>query len=289
MTSKDTFFSKKRTFNFRGKLIDIQSPIVMGIINITPDSFYESSRFCSEQAILKRCEQILLEGATIIDLGAYSSRPGAENISQSDELNRINPALKAIRKEFPDVILSLDTFRSEVARITVEEFNIQLINDITAGSFDDAMFSTIASLKVPYVIMHMEGDLMNMHQKHHYKDVMLDIIQYFAGKIESARQSGIHDLILDPGFGFSKNLEQNYQILNHLDDFKIFELPILVGLSRKSMIYKLLDSNPEESLNGTVVVNTLALIKGADILRVHDVKESIEVIKIVSAYKNTYF
>lgn len=288
MTAKDTFFLKKRTLNFHGKLFDLQYPIIMGIINLTPDSFYEGSRSINEKDIINRCSTLITEGAQIIDLGAYSTRPGAKYVSETEELNRLVPALKAIRKEFSDVILSIDTFRSKIAKIAVEDYNIQLINDISGGSLDENMLKTIASLKIPFILMHLKGNLQTMHQKWDYQDIMLEMMQYFSEKIENSKELGITDLIIDPGFGFSKTFENNYHILAHLEELRIFELPLLVGLSRKSMIYKFLEISPEESLTGTSVVNTIALLKGADILRVHDVKATVETIKIVSAYKNAY-
>ena len=288
MISKDTFFSKKRTLNFRGTLFDLSSPVVMGILNITPNSFYDGGRYTSETEILKRCEAILSEGASIIDLGAYSSRPKAESISEEEELSRLVPALKSIRKEFPNAFISVDTFRSEIARKVVCDFAVQMINDISAGQMDTAMIETIASLKVPYIMMHIKGTPQTMQQQTDYSNLILDILHYFAEKTEKARQLGIHDIILDPGFGFGKTIEQNYQLLSKLDEFRIFELPIMVGISRKSMIYKTLESTPERALAGTITANTLAILKGADILRVHDVKEAVDTIKIVKAYKNSY-
>jgi dihydropteroate synthase len=288
MISKDTFFSKKRTLNFRGTLFDLSSPVVMGILNITPDSFYDGGRYTTESEILKRCENILSDGASIIDIGAYSSRPGAENISEEEELNRLSTALQYIRKGFQEAFISVDTFRSGIALRVVNDFNVQMINDISAGHMDAAMFETIAGLKVPYVIMHMKGTPQNMQQQTDYNHLIRDILHYFAERNEKARQAGIQDLIIDPGFGFGKTVEQNYQLLSGLDEFRVLELPVMVGLSRKSMINKIVGSTPEHGLAGTIAANTLALIKGADILRVHDVKEAVDTIKIVQAYKNFY-
>jgi dihydropteroate synthase len=284
MDQKDNFFSKKRTINFKGNMVAMETPVVMGIINLTPDSFYKGSRF-SINEILKRIEKMISEGVRIIDIGAVSTRPGSENISEIEELNRLTPSLTTIQKEFPEIILSLDTYHSKVARIAVENYNVRLINDISAGKFDELMFETIAALKVPYIMMHVAGNMQTMHKKHDYNNIIIEMIQYFAKKIELAHQFGIYDIIIDPGFGFSKTLENNYHILAHLDKFRIFELPVIVGLSRKSMTYKLLNITPDEALNTTTVVNTLALLKGADILRVHDVKEATEAIKIVQQLK----
>jgi len=288
MISKDTFFSKKRTINFRGTLFDLSSPIVMGIINITPDSFYKGSRTTSDNEIINRCDQIVSEGAQIIDIGAYSSKPGAEIISEDEELARLIPALTIVRKKFPDVLVSVDTFRSGVAQKVIQDFEVQLINDISAGDMDKQMFTTIAKHKVPYVMMHMKGNPQTMQQNTDYKNFIKDIIQYFTGRIDLAKDAGITDIIIDPGFGFGKTVDQNYELLNRLDEFRIFELPILVGLSRKSMIYKIIEGDAEGSLTGTIATNTIALLGGANILRVHDVKEAMDTIKIVSAYKNSY-
>ncbi|HEY4785749.1 MAG TPA: dihydropteroate synthase [Bacteroidales bacterium] len=288
MISKDTFFSKKRTLNFAGTLYELTTPMVMGILNITPDSFYEGSRYTSEASVLQRCERILVDGGAIIDIGAYSSRPGAEHISEEDELNRLVPALKMIRKTFPDALLSVDTFRANVAKIVVRDFGVQMINDISAGTLDESMMETVASLNVPYVMMHIKGDPRTMQQLTEYDDLIRDILKYFAEKVEKAKMAGVQDIIIDPGFGFGKTLEQNYQLLSRLSDLRIFELPVLVGISRKSMIYKLLEITADNSLAGTVAVNTLALLNGANILRVHDVKEAVDTVKIVATYKNSY-
>jgi dihydropteroate synthase len=288
MISKDTFFSKKRALNFQGTLFDLSSPIVMGILNITPDSFYDGGRYTTKETILRRCENILSEGAAIIDIGAYSSRPGAENISEDEELTRLTTAMQAIRKEFPDALISTDTFRSTIAYRVVNDFGVQMINDISAGAMDAAMFETIAGLKVPYIMMHMKGTPQTMQQQTNYEHLVADILRYFAERIEKAIDAGIHDIIIDPGFGFGKTVEQNFQLLSRLDEFRIFELPIMAGVSRKSMINKTIGSNPEGALAGTIAANTLALLKGADILRVHDVKEAVDTIKVVQAYKNFY-
>lgn len=284
MSPKDTFFSKKRTLNLRGTLLELSSPVVMGILNVTPDSFYPGSRVNNESGILKRCEQILTEGGLIIDIGAYSSRPSAEHISEEEEISRLEFALQLIRKEFPDAFLSVDTFRANVARKVVENFGVQIVNDISAGEMDENMMTTVAELKIPYILMHMVGTPQTMQQNTKYEHFLRDVIRYFVDKTDKAKKAGIHDIILDPGFGFSKTLEQNYELLNRLSEFRIFELPLLVGLSRKSMICKATGNTPETALAGTIAANTIALLKGADILRVHDVKEAVDTIQIVKAH-----
>jgi dihydropteroate synthase len=288
MNFKDTFFSKHRTLNFGGTLYELSSPVVMGILNITPDSFFQGSRYTEESDILKRCETILSQGGLIIDIGAYSSRPSACHISEEEEFSRLLVALRPIRKEFPEAILSVDTFRSGIARKVVEDFGVQMINDISSGDMDELMLETIAELKVSYVMMHMKGIPQTMQQQTQYEHLIRDIVRYFAGKVDKAKKLGIHDVIIDPGFGFGKDLQQNYQLLSGLSEFRIFQLPMLVGVSRKSMICKVLDSAPEQALAGTIAVNTIALMHGADILRVHDVKEAVDAVQIVKAYKNSY-
>jgi dihydropteroate synthase len=278
--AKDTFLNRKTTLNLKGKLVDLSTPAVMGILNLTPDSFYTSSRVASiEQALLKT-ESFLNEGAKFIDIGGYSSRPGAENISANEELDRIIPVVEAIHKNFPEALLSIDTFRAEVARQTIAA-GAHLINDISAGNLDEAMFETIAELNVPYILMHMKGTPQNMQKEPSYKNVSLEVVGYFAEKVTALRKLGVKDLIIDPGFGFAKNLDHNYELLSHLEDFKIFGLPFLVGFSRKSMVYKPLGSSAAEALNGTTILNTIALIKGANILRVHDVKAAAECITLI--------
>ena len=282
MKSKDTFFLKKYTLNCRGKLINLSTPAVMGILNVTPDSFYDGGKYTTEKEILKKTGQMLGEGASIIDVGAYSSRPGADHISMEEEIKRLALALNTIRKNYPDAIISADTFRSSVAEMSVKDYEVDIINDISAGAADKDMFDTIAALNVPYVMMHMKGNPRDMQNNPAYDDVVEEIMQYFSEKLQKAKLSGICDIIIDPGFGFGKTLEHNYQILRRLDDFKIFELPILVGLSRKSMIYKALNITSMEALNGTTVLNTVALMNGANILRVHDVREAKETIELCS-------
>jgi dihydropteroate synthase len=278
---------KQKSINIKGTLVSIESPLVMGILNITPDSFYADSRKQTEADITKRIETILQEGGQIIDIGGYSSRPDAEEVSLEEEIARLALALKIINRHYPDTIVSVDTFRADVARCCVEEFGAAIINDIAAGELDAGMFQTVAALQVPYIMMHMRGTPQTMQQFTGYTDLITDIRKYFSDKVYRLEQMGVNDIILDPGFGFSKTTEQNYQLMHHLNDFSIFGLPLLVGISRKAMIYKYLDITPSESLNGTSILNTLALLNGADILRVHDVKEAVEVVKIVSKYNNT--
>ncbi len=272
----------KKTINFRGQVIKLDRPIVMGILNVTPDSFYDGGRYTYEQAIVERAREILDQGATIIDVGAYSTRPGAEDIPEKEELNRLSKALSVIRENFPDAIISVDTFRPEVADFVLQEFQVQMINDIMGGGEDMRMFEVIARWNVPYVLMHIQGTPQTMQKNPHYEDVVQEVVLYFAERLHRIRGLHVNDVILDPGFGFGKTLDHNYQLLSHLDIFKkLFEEPLLVGVSRKSMIFRLLGITPEEALNGTTVVNTIALMKGADILRVHDVAQAVEAIKIV--------
>ena len=271
--------------NANGKLMDLSEPQVMGILNVTPDSFYAGSRGVTNGYILDRCQQILDEGASIIDIGAYSSRPNAQHISAEEEMSRLRTGLELIRKHYPEAIVSVDTFRADIARMCVEEYGVAIINDISAGNMDEQMFSTIARLGVPYIIMHMKGTPQNMQENPHYDHFLKEIFYYFSEKVQKLRDLGAKDIIIDPGFGFGKTIEHNYELLNHLEEFHLFELPILVGISRKSMIYKLLGTTPEEALNGTTALNTIALTKGAHILRVHDVKEAVETVRIVEKMK----
>lgn len=275
-----------RTINVNGQLMELQSPQVMGILNITPDSFYAGSRKQTEADILSRTRQILEEGASIIDIGAYSSRPNAEHISPDEEMQRLRTALHLINRDFPDAVISIDTFRADVARMCVEEYGAAIINDISAGQMDEQMFTTIAQLGVPYIIMHMQGTPQDMQTNPHYENLLKEVFFYFSEKVQKLRDLGVKDIILDPGFGFGKTLEHNYQLMNHLEEFSVFDLPLLVGISRKSMIYKLLESTPEEALNGTSILNTIALLKGANFLRVHDVKAATEAIAIVQKMKS---
>ena len=269
------------TINVGGKLMDLSEPQVMGILNITPDSFYSESRKNTEEEIAGRVNAILAEGGSIIDVGAYSSRPGADNISAEEEKDRLRGALQILRRTAPEAVVSVDTFRGDVARMCVEEYGVQIINDISGGQLDPQMFETVAALGVPYVLMHMKGNPQTMQQEPHYEDLLTEMLQYFGSKVQRLHELGVKDIILDPGFGFAKTMDHNYELMNRLKDLSVLELPILVGVSRKSMIYKLLDSTPEGALNGTSVLNTLALLKGASILRVHDVKAAVEVVQIV--------
>jgi dihydropteroate synthase len=278
--AKDTFLNPKRTLNAKGKLIDLSKPSVMAILNTTPDSFYDLSRAKSVDDALFKIETFLKEGATFIDIGAYSSRPGAAEITTDEELSRIIPVIEAVQKRFPEAIISIDTFRAEVARQGVQA-GAHIINDISGGSLDEAMFDTVSSLDVPYILMHMKGTPQNMHIDPHYDDILLEVVDYFVQKTAALRKLGVKDIILDPGFGFAKRATHSYELLNHMEDLKIFGLSILVGVSRKSMIHKFLKTSPEEALNGTTVLNTIALINGASILRVHDVKAAVECIKLV--------
>lgn len=281
-----SFSQKKTTINCGGQLIDLSCPQIMGIINITPDSFYESSRCQNEEAIINRVKQIIAEGGTIIDVGAYSSRPNAVDVTADEEIKRLCFALGVIKKHLPDAVLSIDTFRANVVEAVYDKFGAFIVNDIAAGGLDNNMFATVGRLKLPYIAMHMKGTPQTMVNETEYDNLVQDIICYFANKVECLRNAGVHDIILDPGYGFSKNLEQNYELLHRLPDFNIFELPLLVGISRKRMIYGLLGTAATEALNGTTVLNTIALLNGADILRVHDVKEAVECVKIVSKYKS---
>ncbi len=265
--------------------MDLSTPLVMGIINITPDSFYSESRKNSEKEILERANQILEEGGTIIDIGGQSTSPSSVLLSEKEELNRLEPALKIIRKEFPNVILSVDTFYAEVAKSAVEKYGINIINDISGGQIDKNMFATVAQLNVPYILMHMRGTPQTMQQLTSYDNFIQDIFYYFSEKTAQLNLLGVNDIIIDPGFGFSKTLSQNYQLMAYLRYFDIIDFPLLVGISRKSMIYRLLDSDPSKCLNGSTILNTYALIYGSDILRVHDVKEAVECIRIISELK----
>jgi len=269
------------TINVGGKLMNLGEPQVMGILNVTPDSFYSASRKNTEQEIADRVEAILAEGGSMIDIGAYSSRPGADNISAEEEKSRLRDGLKILRKIAPDAVVSVDTFRADVAKMCVEEYGVQIINDISGGELDSQMFETVAALGVPYILMHMKGNPQTMQVEPHYDDLLTEVLQYFGRKVQQLHELGVKDVILDPGFGFAKTLDHNYELMNRMEDLKVLELPMLVGISRKSMIYRLLGGTPESALNGTSVLNTLALLKGASILRVHDVKEAVEVVQIV--------
>lgn len=268
--------------NCNGILTDISTPKVMGILNITPDSFYDGNAYQNIQEIEKKINQYISEGASFIDIGAVSTRPGAITVSEEEEIQRLIPVLGICKKYMNSVIFSLDTYRSNIAEKAINDYGISIINDITSGSFDNEMFKIIKKYKVPYIIMHMQGSPQTMQKNPHYNNIVNDICTFFSEKIKSLNKSGIHDIIIDPGFGFGKTPEHNYSLLQNLDTFKILDHPILVGLSRKSMIYKLLEISAKEALTGTVIANTLAILKGANILRVHDVKETSELIKIYS-------
>lgn len=271
--------------NVNGSLLDLSVPCVMGILNITPDSFYAGSRMQTEAEITARAQQILDEGAGIIDIGAYSFRSNAENVSPHEEMERLRMGLEILRKTHPGAVISVNTFRADVARMCVEEYGVAIINDIAAGEMDTDMFRTVAELNVPYIMMHMQGTPQNMQKHPHYDNLLKEVFLYFAQKVQQLRDLGMKDIILDPGFGFGKTVEHNYELLAHLEEFRVFELPLLVGVSRKSMIYRLLGGTPQDALNGTTVLDTICLLKGADILRVHDVREAVETVKIVEAMR----
>jgi len=267
--------------NCKGNLIDLSTPKVMGILNITPNSFFDGAKYETETQILNRVDQMLSEGADFIDIGAYSSKPKAQEVSEKEELKRLIPVLQLMQKNYPDLLFSVDTFRSEVARQAIEN-GACMINDISAGSLDEKMMPTIAEFQVPYIMMHMRGTAQTMMELTHYEDIVKELLFYFSEKVSQARALGINDLIIDPGFGFAKTLEQNFEVLQKLELLGVLELPILAGVSRKSMVYKPLGSSPEKALNGTTALNMIALTKGASILRVHDVKEAVECVKLFS-------
>lgn len=267
------------TINCTGKLIDLSAPKVMGILNCTPDSFFDGGKYKDEKQLLGQAEKMLHEGADFIDIGAYSSKPNADFVSEEEEVKRMVPVVELVLKYFPDALLSVDTFRAKVAKESIGAGAV-IVNDIAAGNLDDKMLETVGELKVPYIMMHMRGTPQTMVKLTNYEDIVKEMLFYFSQKIAEARSHGINDIIIDPGFGFAKTLEQNYEVLNKMELFKITELPILAGMSRKSMIYKLLGNSPQEALNGTTVLNTIALSKGAGILRVHDVKEAVETVKL---------
>lgn len=267
-------------------LLELSVPQVMGILNVTPDSFYAGSRMQTEKDIAMRAEEIIAEGGTIIDIGAYSSRPNAEHVTTKEEIDRLSFGLDVIRKIYPDVLISVDTFRADVAEHCVSNYNVGIINDISAGEMDERMFATVARLGVPYIMMHMKGTPQNMQLSPSYNDLIKEVFLYFAEKIQKLRDLGAKDIILDPGFGFGKSVDHNYELMAHLEDFRVFDLPLLIGISRKSMIYRYLGGTPETALNGTAVLDTFALMKGANILRVHDVKEAVEAVKLVSKLRS---
>lgn len=274
-----------RTINIKGELFSLDRPVVMGILNVTPDSIFAGSRKRTEAEIAMRIEEILAQGGDWIDIGGYSSRPDATPVTADEEMRRLELGLEILSRDYPSVPVSVDTFRADVARCCVEKYGVAMINDISAGELDPEMFRTVADLKVPYIMMHMRGTPQTKDSLTDYTNLMDEIMLYFAEKVRQLRLMGVSDLILDPGFGFSKTLEQNYELMAHLREFGIFDLPILVGISRKRMIYQLLGGSPEESLNGTTALHTYALLNGADILRVHDVKEAVEAVRIVQKIK----
>lgn len=267
------------TINCKGLLVDLSTPKVMGILNVTPNSFFDGGKYKNETEILAQVEKMLFDGATFIDIGAYSSKPNAEFVSEQEEISRIVPVVNLILKHFPETIISIDTFRSEVAKASIES-GAAIINDIAAGNLDDKMLETVAKYNVPYIMMHMRGNPQTMQTLTDYNDIVKEMLFYFSEKVAMARSFGINDLIIDPGFGFAKTIAQNYEVFQKMELFNMLELPLLVGISRKSMIYKTLDTTIENALNGTTVLNTLALTKGAKILRVHDVKEAVECVTL---------
>ena len=276
---------QSKYINVNGSLLDLSSPCVMGILNVTPDSFYAGSRMQTEADITSRIGQIVAEGAAIIDVGAYSSRSNAENVSPAEEMERLRMGLGILRKVQPDAIVSVDTFRADVARMCVEEYGVAIINDIAAGEMDDDMFRTVADLNVPYIMMHIQGTPQDMQVNPHYDDVVREVREFFTERIARLNALGFNNIILDQGFGFGKTVAHNYELMDKMDSFLDLGYPLLVGISRKSMIWRLLEITPQEALNGTTVLNTISLLKGAHILRVHDVREAVETVKIVETMK----
>ena len=273
------------TINCKGTLINLSTPKVMGIVNVTPDSFFDGGKLTNSNEIVLQVEKMLRDGATFIDLGGYSSKPGAEFVSEAEELNRVVPIVKVLVEKFPDILLSIDTFRSEVAKQAIEN-GAALINDISAGLLDENMLETIAKLQVPYIMMHMKGTPKTMQSFAKYDDLLKEMNFYFSERIAKARSFGLNDIIIDPGFGFAKTMEQNYELLQNLELLKFHDLPILAGISRKSMIYKALETSPENALNGTTFLHAFCLQKGANILRVHDVKEAVECVSLIRQLDN---
>lgn len=288
MRAKDTFFAKKSTINCGGNLLTLDSPLIMGILNLTADSFFDGGKYQSVEQALSQTEKMLTEGVDIIDIGAASTKPGSELIDPAKEWEMIKPVLTAILQKFPEIIVSVDTYNSFTAEQSIKH-GAHIINDISGGNFDKNMFKTIAALKVPYILMHLKGEPKNMQENPQYQNVVTEVMDFFTEKINELKALGVNDIILDPGFGFGKTLNHNYELLNNLNLFEIFELPILVGLSRKSMISKVLNISSKDALNGTSILNTIALMNGANILRVHDVKEAkqcVELIKFAQSVKN---
>ena len=286
-STANKFLKRKSTINLNGRLIDLSKPVVMGILNVTPDSFFDGGKYKTVKKVVRRAEEILEQGGTIIDIGAVSTKPGSEGISTKDEIERLLPAVTAVRKEFPQAFISIDTYRSWVALKVIEDCGPCIVNDVSGGNFDPHMFDTIGKLGVPYILMHMLGTPLKMQDNPVYEDIIRDISLFFTDRVKQLNKAGVKDVIIDPGFGFGKTLAQNYELLNRLDSFKVFQLPVMVGVSRKSMINKLLGTKPEEALNGTSVINTLALMGGADLLRVHDVREAVEAVRIMNMVRST--
>ena len=278
---------KLYSMNLRGRLVEIDRPWVMGIVNVTPDSFYSGSRATDELTLVGRVRQLIAEGADVLDIGACSTRPGSQSVDAQAEMDRLQWALGIIRREAPGVILSVDTYRADVARRCVEDWGVDIINDISGGTLDDTMFKTVAQLHVPYVLMHMRGTPDTMSSLTDYDNVTADVLEWMARRIDDMRQMGVADIIADPGFGFAKTVEQNYELLARLEAFHALNAPLLVGVSRKRMIYTPLDCTADEALNGTTIVNTLALERGAHILRVHDVRAAVEAVKLVSLMRES--
>lgn len=287
MTDKNTAICIKTTINCRGVLLDLSTPRVMGILNLTPDSFFADSRHKITDDLLRSCEKMLTDGADILDVGGVSTRPGATEVGEVEELQRVVPAIEAIAKRFPDAIISVDTFRAKVAQEAVGA-GASIVNDVSAGKFDEAIYETVAKLQVPYILMHMQGTPATMQSSPQYDNVVLEVLDFLVSETAKLRALGINDIVLDPGFGFGKTVEHNFQLLQGLQALHISGLPVLAGLSRKSMVCRTLGIKPEEALNGTTVLNTIALLKGANILRVHDVKEAVECVRLVGQSKNAF-
>lgn len=277
-------FSTNKILNVHGRLVDLSVPKVMGILNVTPDSFFDGSRYTDSTQALRQVEKMMNEGATFIDIGGYSSRPGATDISVEEEMERTAPVIKRVSKAFPEAIISIDTFRAAVARRAVDE-GAAIINDISGGDLDAAMVGTVADLQVPYILMHMRGTPQTMKELNHYEMIVKELIDYFHQRVSRLRALGVKDIIIDPGFGFAKNIAQNFELLNHLEKLAVLGLPLLAGLSRKSMIWKTLNETAATALNGTTTLHTVALLKGAAILRVHDVKEAVDTVKLIEKLK----
>lgn len=274
-------FSSNKTLNVGGRLIHFDSPKIMGILNITPDSFFDGGELTDEKSVLRKAEKMISDGADFIDVGGYSSRPGASDISQEEELDRVIPTIEAIIKRFPECILSIDTFRSEVAKQAIESGAL-MVNDISGGALDSEMFALVARHHVPYILMHMKGTPQTMKSMAEYENLISEILDYFHSKIDQLQQLGVADIMIDPGFGFAKTITHNFELLKHLELLKVLNQPMVIGLSRKSMIWKTLNTDPQNALNGTTVLNTIALLKGASILRIHDVKEAVEAVKLTN-------